>query len=141
MAEIDPGRDRRRPYQGQALIFHVRPGERGSGNMLTRSAMVLRVLDEDHVDILVIYGDFTTQVGKLLDFDIRLSVPRRTDQNSSNAWGFNEWDDTHYLRDVPTPATPEPTGHLDWNDVKAMHAEMAAMRHRLAALEDAKGHN
>jgi hypothetical protein len=140
MSEIDPGRDRRRPYQGQALVFHVRPGERGSGNMLTRSAMVLRVLDEDHVDILVIYGDFTTQVGKLLDFDIRLSVPRRTDQNSSNAWGFNEWDETRYRPGAERTVEPQPTGHLTWDDVKAMHAEIGVLRNRLAALEDAKGH-
>jgi hypothetical protein len=132
MAEIDPGRDRRRPYAGQIVLFHQRPGESRAGKP-SSPAIVTRVDDDDHVELMIVYAAD--------DFHTRWSVPRKTEQNPINSWTFNEHDERHYLRDQVKLEAPAPTGHLNWEDVKAMHTEVAAMRHRLAALEGQKGHH
>lgn len=126
MAEIDPGRDHRIPYQGQIVIFHARQGE-GRGGKLTAPAIVTAVEDEDHVEIMIIYAAD--------DFHTRWNIPRRTEQNPFNAWSFNDHDEVHYRPGAPKPEAPKPDGHLDWSDVESMHHEIGTLRNRLAALE------
>jgi hypothetical protein len=124
--EIDPHRDRRRPYQTQHVLFHSRPGEARMGRMVA-NAEILNIEDDDHVELLIKYSAD--------DFIVRWKIPRRTEQNPYNSWSFNEWDEKHYRPDATAPEPPKPEGHLTWEDVKAMHAEMAVMRHKVVALE------
>lgn len=124
--EIDPDRDRRRPYVGQTVVYHMRSGEYRNGKMAA-PALVTAVEDDDHVEILIMFSAD--------DFMTRWKIPRRTEQNTVNAWSFNEYDQEHYLETTALWQEVKPEGHLTWDDVKAMHAEMAAMRNRLAVLE------
>lgn len=128
--ENEPNRDRRVPYEGQVLTFHLRPGEGRAGK--TRApAIVTRVEDEDHVEI-VIYFAADDQLTKW-------KIPRKSEQNPVNAWAFNDWDEIHYRPGEAKVEEPMPEGHLTWDDVKKMHEEMAALRGRLAALEQPRG--
>jgi hypothetical protein len=124
--EIDPGRDYRRPYKGQRVLYHSRPGE-GRAGKFTEIADVINVEDDDHVELLVILGPN--------DFHARLNVPRRTDQNPFNSWSFTEYDQEHYRPGDEKAEAPSPTGPLNWDDVKAMHSELGALRNRVAAIE------
>lgn len=126
VAEIDPHKDRRVPYVGQIVVYHMRPGEGRAGKM-SAPAIVTGIEDDDHVEILIIFSAD--------DFMTRWKIPRRTDQNTVNCWSFNEHDDVHFQRNGHVPKAPQPQGHLTWDDVHAMHAEMAAMRNRLNAAE------
>ena len=85
--EIDPNRDRRVPYVGQSLIFHMRSGEGRAGKM-TAAAICTQVEDEDHVELLVIFAAD--------DFITRWKIPRKTEQNNTNCWAFNAYDELHY---------------------------------------------
>ncbi len=123
---MDPGKDRRVPYEGQVLIFHMRPGE-GCGGKLRALAICDRVEDDDHVELIVIHS-----ADNLIT---RWKIPRRTDQNPVNAWSFNEWDERHYRPATAEVDAPKPEGHLTWDDVKAMHAEIAMLRNKVAVLE------
>lgn len=127
--EIDPNRDRRRPFVGQRVLFHSRPGEARMVRMgkATAIADVLNVEDDDHVELLIHYAAD--------DALVRWKIPRRTDQNPFNSWSFNDYDELYYLRGAIPSATPKPEGHFTWDDVKAMHAELGALRNRVAALE------
>jgi hypothetical protein len=69
------------------------------------------------------------------DFHTRWNVPRKTEQNPFNSWSFNDHDQEHYRPGAAKPEVPKPDGHLTWNDVKAMHAEMAVLRNKVSALE------
>lgn len=91
MAEYQ-NKDRRIPYVGQWLVFHTRPGEGRAGSM-TAPALVLRIHDEDHVDILIKWGQE--------DEIERQKIPRKTDQNNFNAWSFNAHDEINYRDDSP----------------------------------------
>jgi hypothetical protein len=87
-AELEAGRDRRLPHVAQMLLYHARPGE-GRRGRLEAPAVCNAVLDEDHVDLTVIWeGD------ELVTWR---NVPRRTDQNTFNAWTFNAVDQKHYV--------------------------------------------
>lgn len=124
--ENEPDRDRRVPYEGQVLVFWLRPGEGRAGK--TRApAIVTRVEDEDHVEV-VVYFAADDQLTKW-------KIPRKSEQNPVNAWAFNDWDEKNY---IPASMTinrpPEPDGHLTWDDVKEMHAEMGRMRAEIADL-------
>lgn len=88
VAEADPSSDRRVPYVGQAVLFHARPGEGRAGRVVS-PALVLRVEDDDHADLLIIYDAD--------DFIVRQKIPRKTDQNNINAWSFNEHDQKNYM--------------------------------------------
>jgi hypothetical protein len=126
LAEIDPHKDRRRPYQNQQVLFHARPGEARMGRAVA-NAEVLNVEDDDHVELLIKYAAD--------DSIVRFKIPRRTEQNPYNAWSFNEHDQEHYQKPPLLPVPPTPHGHLTWDDVTAMHAEMAVLRNKVAALE------
>lgn len=80
-------RDLRRPYEGQSVIFHARPGE-GRGGRTTAVGLVLRVEDDDNVDIIIIHDAD--------DFIVRNKIPRKTDQNNVNCWSFNDYDERNY---------------------------------------------
>jgi hypothetical protein len=93
--------DRRKPYVGQMVLFHLRPGGRGSivnnQNRTTRPAMVMGVGEGGYVDLVVFYG--TAQhpnLGKVLDCDDRENVPRRSEQNPVESWSFNDHDEQHH---------------------------------------------
>lgn len=124
--EIDPTRDRRRPYEGQRVIFHSRPGEARMGKQRA-IADVLTVEDDDHVELLIHYAAD--------DALVRWKIPRKTDQNPFNSWSFNEWDEIHYQPGEQKPAALKPEGHFTWDDVSAMHTEIGHLRSRVAALE------
>jgi hypothetical protein len=124
--EIDPHKDRRRPYQNQQVLFHARPGEARMGRAVA-NAEVLNVEDDDHVELLIKYAAD--------DSIVRFKIPRKTDQNPFNSWSFNAWDDKHYKPAAIEPEVPKPEGHLTWDDVKAMHAELGVLRNKVAALE------
>jgi hypothetical protein len=126
--EIDPGKDRRRAYVGQTVIYHGRPGEARMGKLST-PALVVRVEDDDHIEIIVRYA-----AEDALD---RWKVPRRTEQNPFNCWSFNEWEQDHYDPDKPgiSEAPPATGTSMSWADVKDMRSEMTEMRSRIAALE------
>jgi hypothetical protein len=126
--EIDPHRDHRRPYLGQRVIFHSRPGE-GRMGKTEAIADVIGIEDDDHVEILINYAAD--------DAIVRWKIPRRTEQNPFNSWSFTEHDERNYLR-APVPSTGEAAkvqGHLSWDDVKEMHAEIGVLRNKLAAAE------
>lgn len=126
--ENEPNRDRRVPYEGQVIVFHLRPGEGRAGK--TRApAIVTRVEDEDHVEI-VVYFAADDQLTKW-------KIPRKSEQNPVNAWAFNDWDEIHYLPGEVKEDVPKPEGHLTWDDVKAMHEEIGRMRVELAELAGA----
>jgi hypothetical protein len=124
--EMDPHRDRRVPHQGQVLIYHMRPGE-GRGGKITAPGIVTRVEDDDHVELMIVHAAD--------DFITRWKIPRKTEQNPVNAWSFTEDDEKHYARETAKEEAPAPDGRLTWDDVKAMHAEVAAMRGKIASLE------
>lgn len=128
-AEYEPNRDRRKPYLGQPVIFHMRPGEGRAGKM-TAPAIVTRVEDEDHVELMIIHAAD--------DFITRWKIPRRSEQNNVNCWSFNAYDEEHYQPNgtakLPV-ATPD--GDLTWNDVKAMYQEIGTLRARVQELEEA----
>jgi hypothetical protein len=124
--EIDPDRDHRRPYQGQRVLFHSRPGEGRSGKM-TAIADVMAIEDDDHCELLIHYAAD--------DAIVRWKIPRRTEQNPYNSWSFTEQDDLYYQRNGHRDAAPKPEGHLNWDDVQAMHAEIGVLRNKVAALE------
>jgi hypothetical protein len=125
---MEPGRDRRVPYQGQVLVYHMRPGE-GRGGKITAPAIVTRVEDDDHCEVMIIHAAD--------DFITRWKVPRKTEQNPCNAWAFSDHDEKHYAREAPKEDAPIPHGRLTWEDVKAMHAEVATLRNKVAGLEAA----
>jgi|SRR5882672_1260696 len=127
--EIDPDHDRRVPYQGQRVLFHSRPGEGRSGKM-TAIADVMAVEDDDHCELLIHYAAD--------DAIVRWKIPRRTEQNPYNSWSFTEQDDKHYLETTALWQEVKPEGHLTWEDVKAMHAEIGVLRNKVAALEARK---
>jgi hypothetical protein len=127
--EMDPAHDRRVPYVGQWLVFHMRPGE-GRGGKLQAPAVVIRVEDNDHVELVVFHAAD--------DQITRWKIPRRTEQNPVNAWAFNDWDEVHYQPGSHVVEAPKPEGHLDWEDVRKMHEEMAALRGRVLHLENVR---
>lgn len=127
--EIDPDRDRRVPHVGQIVIYHMRPGEGRAGKM-SAPAIVTAVEDDDHIEILVIFSAD--------DFMTRWKIPRKTDQNTVNCWAFNEHDQEHYQETTAlwqVVKREEPEGHLTWEDVKAMHAEIGVLRNKLSVAE------
>lgn len=117
-------RDRRVPYVGQALVYHLRPGE-GRGGKITAAAIVTRVEDEDHVELLIIFAAD--------DFLTRWKIPRRTDQNPINAWAFNEWDQKHYQPDAKTEAPAVTALDLEKlrNQVETLHAQVKTLEGEL----------
>lgn len=129
---MDPARDRRVPYQGQTLVYHMRPGE-GRGGKITAPGIVTRVEDDDHVELMIIHAAD--------DFITRWKIPRKSDQNPVNAWSFTEDDDKNYRPGAEKVDEPKPEGRLTWGDVMAMHAEMATLRNKIAALEARPQHN
>jgi hypothetical protein len=80
--------DRRRPYQGQSVIFHGNDRRAGRTDAI---ADVMFVHDDDHVDLLIKYDAD--------DFMRREKIPRKTDQNNINCWSFNDYDEQHYVVD------------------------------------------
>jgi hypothetical protein len=89
--ELDPNRDMRSPYVGQMVLFHARPGEAYGGYQVL-PALVIRVLDEDHIDLRVEGPDESI---------FRINIPRKNDQNIFHAWTFTAHDEEHYLRQKP----------------------------------------
>ena len=114
-------RDTRRPYAGQSVVFHCRPGE-GRAGKISAPAIVHSVFDDDHVDLVVIFDAD--------DLGTRMKIPRKTEQNPFNAWAFNEQDDKHYLRplDLPPPAIARDE-FLDLSEeVKKLNRELSVLR-------------
>lgn len=118
VGELEPSRDHRSAYVGQWVIFHTRPGE-GRGGTMTTPALVLRIHDEDHVDLLIKWGQE--------DEIERQKIPRKTDQNNFNAWSFNADDEFNYRDDSPLREA-----------VKALADEVKELSERIAALEPPK---
>jgi hypothetical protein len=131
VAEADPNRDRRVPYEGQVVTFHMRSGE-GRGGRMTAPAIITRVEDEDHVELLVIFAAD--------DFITRWKIARKTEQNNVNCWSFNSHDQVHYLKDEAKAETPKPTDTMSWADVEDMYLEVGTLRERVAILERESGH-
>jgi hypothetical protein len=127
LAEIDPTRDRRVPYQGQIVLFHARPGE-GRGGRFVSPAIVMGIEDEDHIELLILYAAD--------DAVNRWKIPRRTDQNPYNSWSFTEWDEKHYQPNetVPAEPQPDPKGHLTWRDVEDMYKVLLELRNQVATI-------
>ena len=123
--EIDPNRDRRRPYVGQSVIFHARPGEARMGKFAA-PAIVTAVEDDDHVELLAIYAAD--------DSILRWKIPRKTEQNPFNAWSFNEYDQEHYRPGPALAAPPEPSA---LRELKEMREHVQELRNRVMQLEDA----
>ena len=119
VAEIDPNRDRRAPYQGQSLVYHCRPGE-GRGGKITAVALCTRVEDDDHVELLIIYAAD--------DFITKWKIPRKTDQNNVNCWSFNDYDEEHYQPGSAKLPVVTEQGQLTWEDVKEMYKEIGVLR-------------
>lgn len=127
IAEIDAQRDRRVPYEGQWLIFHMRPGE-GRAGKLRAPAVVTRVEDEEHVELIIYFAAD--------DAINRWKIPRKSDQNPVNAWSFTDWDEKNYRPVTEDAEAPKPEGHLTWDDVKVMHDEIGKLRAEIAELQD-----
>jgi len=122
VADEENPRDRRRPYVGQTVVFHIRPGE-GRGGKTTAPAMVTHVYDDDAVELLIIYAAD--------DFLTRIKIPRRTEQNPINAWSFNEWDEEHYLK--PVVASVSPYDDSDLHDkIAKLDRELGVLRNIVA---------
>jgi hypothetical protein len=86
---IDPHHDHRRPYVGQTVLFHPRLGELGFiGREGCVPAQVLSVVDDDHVDLNLALAGVNPVV--------RLNVPRKTDDEPSGSWAWNDHDAEHY---------------------------------------------
>jgi hypothetical protein len=124
--EIDPHRDHRRPYLGQRVIFHSRPGE-GRMGKTEAIADVIGIEDDDHVEILIHYAAD--------DAIVRWKIPRRTEQNPFNSWSFTEHDQENYQQTTALWQEVKPAGHLTWDDVEKMHAEIGMLRNKIAAAE------
>jgi hypothetical protein len=122
--EIDPNRDRRRPYVGQSVIFHARPGEARMGK-LAAPAIVTAVEDDDHVELLAIYA--------AEDSVLRLKIPRKTEQNPFNAWSFNDYDQDHYRPGPALAAPPEPSAV---REMKELRDHVQELRNRVRELEE-----
>src|SRR5262249_33705200 len=117
--EIEGDRDRRKPYEGQLVIFHMRPGEGRQGRM-SAPAIVTRIEDEDHVELLVLFAAD--------DFISRWKIPRKTEQNPFNSWSFNSYDEVFYRPKGEVSVEPKPEGHLNWDDFKKLYEEFGVMR-------------
>lgn len=119
--ELELDRDRRVPYVGQAVVYHLRPGE-GRGGKSFAPALVTRVEDDDHVELLIMFAAD--------DFLTRWKIPRKTDQNPVNAWTFNDWDEKHYQPDakVEPPAVTK-------LDLEKMHGEIEKLGAQVKSLE------
>lgn len=128
--EIDANRDRRRPYVGQRVIYHSRPGESRFGRQQA-IADVLHIVDDDMVELLVTYAAD--------DSLIRVNIPRRTDQNPFNSWSFTEYDEENYLpsskRDKLAQAIDDIAALR--NKVRELSDENTALAGRASALESA----
>jgi hypothetical protein len=74
---LKPEDDRRVLYEGQIVFFHPRQGE-GRAGRLRVPAIVTRVEDEDHIELVVLDDPPVC----------RTNVVRRTAQNPVNSWSF-----------------------------------------------------
>lgn len=125
VAEIEGNKDRRKPYEGQVVIFHMRPGE-GRGGRMQAPAIVTRVEDDDHVELLVLFAAD--------DFISRWKIPRRTEQNPYNSWAFNAHDESNYTPGPLPIVQLQPADDLNWDDVKQMYREIGELRASVATL-------
>lgn len=116
---MEPDRDRRVPYVGQAVIYHARPGESRGGKSLA-PAMVTRVEDDDHIEAMIIWAAD--------DFITRWKIPRKTEQNPINAWSFSEWDEKTYAMPATIVVDPGPT-------LSDLSSQVETLRSKIASLE------
>jgi hypothetical protein len=122
---MDPTHDRRVPYPGQILVYHMRPGE-GRGGKITAPGIVTRVEDDDHVELMIIHAAD--------DFITRWKIPRKTEQNPVNAWSFTEWDEKHYDRPVNVAITSEIVDKMIEDKAAPLHSKIASLEGELRRL-------
>lgn len=112
-AEYEDAKDRRVPYLGQVLIYHARPGEGRSGKLQTL-AFCSKILDEDHVELMIMWDQ--------MDFNVGHKIARKSDQQPFASWSFNDWDMAHY-KDAAAlarePTTPAPVSQVELDMLKA----------------------
>jgi hypothetical protein len=103
----------RRPHIGETVLFNPRPGELGYVAGTPRvPAIVVDVLGNDNLKLAVVAGDSLV---------LRLSAPRKTEQDPLGAWEFCEHDIEH--RRAPTHELQQLQ-----HDLRELQAQVAALK-------------
>jgi hypothetical protein len=119
---MDPTRDKRVPYLGQIVVYHMRPGE-GRGGKLAAPGIVTRIEDDDHIELMIIHAAD--------DFITRWKIPRKSEQNPINVWSFTEHDDKHYLVPLPVQMTETTVEKMIEEKTALLHSKIASLESEL----------
>jgi hypothetical protein len=116
LTELKPDR---RPYLGQAVLYHQRAGELGFvGSAGCVVAQVINVVDDDHVDLNLALAGVNPVV--------RSRVPRKSDNDPLGSWSFTDHDAEHYQADADKLKQLQEHVYDLQNQVAALKLEIAS---------------